>query len=82
MITHITIDRHDARYDHQAEQAVLPVTAHRDGRTEPTRLVIQPGQVELYMIQLEQIIYARRNEWKQDREATGTVRLTDLTHNE
>ncbi|WPB89844.1 hypothetical protein [Streptomyces malaysiensis] len=40
MISHITIDRHDARYDHHAGQAVLPVTVHhRDGHTEPTRLV-------------------------------------------
>ncbi|WP_301184666.1 hypothetical protein [Streptomyces niphimycinicus] len=37
MISHITIDRHDAVYDHHAEQAVLPVTVHhRDGHTEPT----------------------------------------------
>ncbi|MGW3564132.1 hypothetical protein ACWDSL_09615 [Streptomyces sp. NPDC000941] len=42
-------------YDHDEEQAVLPVTVHhRDGRRESTRLVMKPGQVELYMNWLDE----------------------------
>ncbi|MFF4476044.1 hypothetical protein ACFY1A_03235 [Streptomyces sp. NPDC001520] len=72
MIAHITIDRRDAAYDHHAEQAVLPVTIHHhDGRTERTRLVMDPGQVELYYIRLDQIIDSRAEARKLDREAVG-----------
>ena len=72
MISHITIDRRDATYDHHAEQAVLPVTGHhRDGRTERTRLVMDPGQVEAYRLQLGRIIRTRAEARKRDREAVG-----------
>ncbi|MEU5271494.1 hypothetical protein [Streptomyces hygroscopicus] len=72
MISHITIDRRDATYDHHAEQAVLPVTVHhRDGRTERTRLVMAPGQVELYHLQLGRMISERTAARKLDREAVG-----------
>lgn len=61
MISHITPDQRDITYDHRAEQAGLPVTVHyRDGRTEPTILVMVPGQVEVYAIQLEQAIAKRK----------------------
>jgi len=72
VISHITIDRRDAVYNHHAEQTVMPVTVHyRDGRTERTRLVMDPGQVELYRIQLGRIIRTRAEARKQDREAVG-----------
>ncbi|MFE5736658.1 hypothetical protein [Streptomyces celluloflavus] len=61
MISHITIDRRDVTYDPRAQQAALPVTVHhRDGATESTILVMDPGQVELYAIQLERAIDLRK----------------------
>ncbi|MEU6330443.1 MULTISPECIES: hypothetical protein [unclassified Streptomyces] len=55
MISHVTIDQRDIAYDPRAQQAALSVTVHhRDGETEPSVLVMSPGQVELYAIQLEQ----------------------------
>ncbi|MEU1945714.1 hypothetical protein ABZ554_25620 [Streptomyces sp. NPDC020125] len=81
MIAHITIDRRDATYDHHAEQAVLPVTIHHhDGRTEPSRLVMDPGQVEVYRIQLGQLIRARAEARKQDREAVGQAVNRPVLH--
>ncbi|AGP55046.1 hypothetical protein [Streptomyces rapamycinicus] len=72
MISHITVDRRDATYDHHAEQAVLPVTVHhRDGRTEPTRLVMDPGQVELYFLQLGRLIDTRAEERRRCGELAG-----------
>ncbi|WP_413798896.1 hypothetical protein [Streptomyces iranensis] len=72
MISHITIDRRDATYDHHAEQAVLPVTVHYgDGRTKRTRLVMDPGQVELYHLQLGQLIDTRAEARKRGGELTG-----------
>ncbi|MFF3544404.1 hypothetical protein [Streptomyces platensis] len=61
MISHITIDRRDLTYDPRAQQAALPVTIHhREGDTEPSLLVMDPGQVELYAIQLERAIAMRK----------------------
>ncbi|WP_328385251.1 hypothetical protein OHS81_14870 [Streptomyces sp. NBC_00400] len=61
MISHITIDQRDAAYDPRAQQAALSVTVHhRDGDTEPSVLVMDPGQVELYAIQLEQAMAKRK----------------------
>ncbi|MFE7665862.1 hypothetical protein [Streptomyces celluloflavus] len=61
MISHITIDRRDVTYDPRAQQAALPVTVHhRDGATESAILVMEPGQVELYAIQLERAIGLRK----------------------
>ncbi|MCX4635039.1 hypothetical protein OG301_30725 [Streptomyces platensis] len=61
MISHVTIDRRDLTYDPRAQQAALPVTIHhREGDTEPSLLVMDPGQVELYAIQLEQAIAKRK----------------------
>ena len=60
MISHITPDRRDLRYNHQAQHTELPVTIHyRDGRTETGTMVMDPGQVELYASQLAQSIAAR-----------------------
>jgi hypothetical protein len=60
VISHITPDRRDLRYSHQAQHTQLPVTIHyRDGRTEAATLVMDPDQVELYAIQLAQSIAAR-----------------------
>ncbi|WP_406481074.1 hypothetical protein [Streptomyces platensis] len=61
MISHVTIDCRDLTYDPRAQQAALPVTIHhREGDTEPSLLVMDPGQVELYAIQLEQAIAKRK----------------------
>ncbi|MEU3986778.1 hypothetical protein AB0F24_00110 [Streptomyces platensis] len=61
MISHITIDQRDIAYDTRAQQAALSVTVHhRDGATEPSLLVMDPGQVELYAIQLAQAIARRK----------------------
>ncbi|MEU8784324.1 hypothetical protein [Streptomyces sp. NPDC048637] len=62
MISHITIDQRDIAYDSRAQQAALSVTVHhRDGATEPSLLVMDPGQVELYAIQLDQAIAQRKS---------------------
>lgn len=61
MISHITLDQRDITYDPRAQQAALPVTIHhREGATEPSVLVMDPGQVELYAIQLERAIAKRQ----------------------
>ncbi|MGW3010923.1 hypothetical protein ACWC9R_19130 [Streptomyces sp. NPDC001219] len=61
MISHITIDQRDIAYDSRAQQAALSVTIHhRDGATEPSLLVMDPGQVELYAIQLDRAIAERK----------------------
>ncbi|GAA2613670.1 hypothetical protein [Streptomyces tubercidicus] len=61
MISHITINQRDIVYDSRAQQAALSVTVHhRDGATEPSLLVMDPGQVELYAIQLDQAIARRK----------------------
>ncbi|MFF4604502.1 hypothetical protein ACFY12_17465 [Streptomyces sp. NPDC001339] len=61
MISHVTIDQRDIAYDPRAQQAALPVTIHdRDGATRPSVLVMDPGQMELYAIQLEQAIAKRQ----------------------
>lgn len=61
MGSHITIDQRDISYDARAQQAALPVTIHhRDGGTEPSVLVMTPGQVELYAIQLERAMAMRK----------------------
>lgn len=61
MISHVTIDQRDIAYDPRAQQAALAVTVHRrDGGTESSVLVMNPGQVELYAIQLEQAMEKRK----------------------
>ncbi|MGI5349737.1 hypothetical protein ACQEU8_16300 [Streptomyces sp. CA-250714] len=60
-ITHVTPMNRDVVYDHRAQQAGLPVTIrHEDGGTSESLLVLTPGQVELYHIQLEQLIERRK----------------------
>ncbi|GAA5613991.1 hypothetical protein [Streptomyces platensis] len=62
MISHVTINQRDIAYDARAQQAALSVTVHhRDGGTEPSLLVMDPGQVELYAIQLDQAIAKRKS---------------------
>ncbi|MFF8310880.1 hypothetical protein [Streptomyces lydicus] len=62
MVSHVTIDQRDVRYDPRAQQAALSVTLHyRDGATEPSVLVMNPGQIELYAIQLERAISQRES---------------------
>lgn len=61
MISQVTIDKRDLAYDPRAQQAAVPVTIHHpDGVTEPSVLVMNPGQMELYAIQLEQAIAKRK----------------------
>lgn len=61
-VTHVTPIRRDAIYDHRAQQAALAVTVHHeDGGTSETVLILTPAQVELYCIQLQQLIGARRS---------------------
>ncbi|MDI6413103.1 hypothetical protein QLX52_30300 [Streptomyces albus] len=64
-VTHATPLKQDATYDHRAQQAVLAIEVHHtDGRTVHSVLVLTPNQVELYAIQLEQII-AKREQARQ-----------------
>ena len=45
MITHATPVRRDITYDHDEQQATLPIALHRlDGTTETTTLVLDPAQ--------------------------------------
>lgn len=61
MITHATPIKRDVTYDARAQQAALPIALHRpDGSTDETILILTPGELELYAIQLEQAIARRR----------------------
>ncbi|MFB7931874.1 hypothetical protein ACFC4C_22515 [Streptomyces sp. NPDC056039] len=61
-VTHVTPMKRDAVYDHRAQQAAVRVTVHyEDGGTCETMLVLTPGQVELYHLQLGQLIEARES---------------------
>ncbi len=61
MISHITLDRKDVSYDHREGRATFAVTVHhRDGRTESSVLKLEPGQVEVYALQLEKAIDKRK----------------------
>ncbi|MFF9482594.1 hypothetical protein [Streptomyces sp. NPDC014733] len=61
MISHITLDRKDVSYDHREGRATFAVTVHhRDGHTEPSVLKLEPGQVEVYALQLEMAIDKRK----------------------
>ncbi|HCA84069.1 MAG TPA: hypothetical protein DEQ61_00270 [Streptomyces sp.] len=60
-MAHVTPQRRDVIYDHRAKQAALPVTAHHeDGSTSESLLILTPAQVELYHMQLEQLIERRK----------------------
>ncbi|GGV71069.1 hypothetical protein GCM10010277_82660 [Streptomyces longisporoflavus] len=55
-VTHVTPMHRDVKYDHQAKQAVLPVTIHHeDGGISESLLILSSSQVELYRVQLEQL---------------------------
>ncbi|MFE5162159.1 hypothetical protein ACFRNT_27315 [Streptomyces sp. NPDC056697] len=59
-VTHVSPLKRDAIYDHRAQQAALPVMVHReDGGMSESVLILTPGQVELYRIQLDHIIEQR-----------------------
>lgn len=61
-VTHATPMKRDAVYDHRAQQAALSVTVHyENGRSCEAILVLTPAQVELYYIQLGQLIEARES---------------------
>ncbi|WP_328969263.1 hypothetical protein [Streptomyces sp. NBC_00239] len=58
--THITPMQGDVIYDHRAEQAALPVVIqNEDGGSTESVLILTPSQVELYYIQLGQLIERR-----------------------
>ncbi|AQA16279.1 hypothetical protein [Streptomyces malaysiensis] len=62
MIIHATPIKRDVAYDDRAQQTSLPIALHRpDGGTEETILILTPGEVELYAIQLEQAIARRES---------------------
>jgi hypothetical protein len=53
--------KRDIAYDARAGQAAMAVEVHyADGSTAESLLLLEPGQVELYEIQLGQAIEARR----------------------
>ncbi|MFJ2892479.1 hypothetical protein ACIO53_41275 [Streptomyces sp. NPDC087305] len=59
-VTHVSPQQRDAVYDARAQQAALPVTVHHeDGGTTESVLVLTPAQVELYHLQLGQLIERR-----------------------
>ncbi|MEC4015075.1 hypothetical protein [Streptomyces sp. H27-D2] len=59
-VTHVSILRADLAYDHRAEQAALAVRLHlRSGGTQDTVLVMEPGQMEIYSMQLARAIDRR-----------------------
>jgi hypothetical protein len=59
-VTHVTPQRRDVLYDARAEQAAVPVMVHhQDGGTSESLLILTPAQVELYHLQLEQLIKRR-----------------------
>ncbi|MFE9069456.1 hypothetical protein [Streptomyces violaceusniger] len=59
-VTHVSPLKRDVIYDHRAQQAALPVMVHReDGGMSESVLILTPGQVELYRIQLDHIIEQR-----------------------
>ncbi|MFJ9869045.1 hypothetical protein [Streptomyces sp. NPDC101165] len=61
-VTHVTPQQRDVVYDARAQQAGLPVTMHHeDGGTSESVLILTPAQVELYHMQLEQLIERREN---------------------
>ncbi|MCM3809032.1 hypothetical protein ACFV47_40985 [Streptomyces solisilvae] len=62
VIIHATPIKRDVAYDDRAQQTSLPIALHRpDGGTEETILILTPGEVELYAIQLEQAIARRES---------------------
>jgi hypothetical protein len=59
-VTHVTPQRRDVVYDARAQQAALPVEVHHeDGGTSEAVLILTPAQVELYHLQLDQLIKRR-----------------------
>lgn len=67
-VTHVAPQRRDVVYDARAQQAALPVTVHHeDGGTSESVLILTPGQVELYHVQLEQLIERRKKAREHER---------------
>ncbi|WP_455356305.1 hypothetical protein [Streptomyces sp. SYSU K217416] len=67
LVEHVTPLKRDVRYDHKAEQAVLPVRVHfRDGRKVDTTLLLDPGQMQVLAIQLERAISTRQELFAKD----------------
>ncbi|MEV8055135.1 hypothetical protein AB0P37_01060 [Streptomyces antimycoticus] len=59
-VTHVSPLKRDVIYDHRAQQAALPVMVHHeDGGISESVLILTPGQVELYRVQLDHIIKKR-----------------------
>jgi hypothetical protein len=60
VITHATPVRRDITYDHDEQQATLPIELHRlDGTTETTTLVLDPTQLEVLYAQMDRAIGMR-----------------------
>ncbi|MEV0263037.1 hypothetical protein AB0I49_17110 [Streptomyces sp. NPDC050617] len=63
-VTHVVPMARDVIYDRRAQQAALPVVVHHeDGGTSESVLILTPAQIELYRIQLDQLIELRENQW-------------------
>lgn len=61
-VTHVTPQRRDVVYDARTQQAALPVSIHHeDGGTSESVLILTPGQVELYQLQLDRLIRLRKS---------------------
>ncbi|MDF3291915.1 hypothetical protein [Streptomyces silvisoli] len=59
-VTHVTPKKRDFGYNHATEHAALAVDLHfADGHTEPSVLILRPGQTELLWIQIDAAIKAR-----------------------
>ncbi|MEU1312569.1 hypothetical protein ABZ419_27270 [Streptomyces cinnamoneus] len=68
-VSHAEPLKRDLVYDHRAAQAALPVRVHfRDGTSAETVLVLTPGQVELFHLQVEQVIGKRRDALRKETE--------------
>lgn len=59
-VHHVTPAGRDVRYDAASGEAALPVTVHfRDGSTANGNLVLAPGQVLLFAMQMERAVDLR-----------------------
>lgn len=66
-VTHVTPQTRDLSYNPASDQAALSVYLHLpDGRIEPSLLVLEPGQMEMYRNQLTQALSCRASNGQAD----------------
>ncbi|GAA0384275.1 MULTISPECIES: hypothetical protein [Streptomyces] len=74
MISHATPQKHDATYDHRAQQVALPIKVYnRDGTSEETILIITPDELHVYAIQFERMIDKRKKAQAAERSERALV---------